>query len=150
MNVIFMKKRYIVMLLSLCLSINLSAQIYQYDAAIEMPSGSIYDMGAMNSYLNSYREAMAIRHENWNRTMTTAMEYFNKDDYATFLNLTNSLVEETRIGRFFELRGDAWSKLGYYKNALREYKYARKLGSDDVYTKIDNTKRIIKQQKKKK
>lgn len=150
MNTIFMKKKGIVMLLSLCFSANLSAQIYQNDAAIEMPLGDVYDMGAMNSYISTYREAMAIRHENWKRTMETAMEYFKKRDYITFLNLTNSLVEETHIGPFFELRGDAWSQLGYYKYALKEYKHARKLGSDDVYSKISETKRIIKEQKKKK
>jgi len=126
------------------------AQVYGYDDYVRMPTMDLYDNGVMGMALNAYRETAEMRDRAFKYYSQRTIEaYYDKRWYDVIEN-ANQTIKIAPIGGAFFMRGAAFEALGYYKEALRDYKAGKKDGYADAAYALEALKARMKEMKKKK
>jgi len=146
-----MKKRMLtitVMVLMVVMTAN--AQVGAYDRAIPLPTMDLYDTQAMSMALAHAQMAARVeaqRKELFSIYANKAVEAYNNSQWVVAINCVNSALETTYYnGDVYYIRGYAYEKLGYYRDAKRDYKKAKRYGSEYAASALESLK--IKMKKK--
>lgn len=124
------------------------AQVYGYDQAVRLPTVDLYDDALMEMELRAARETAARRQQ--------AFEYYGDQAYDAYLNkkwgdvinnVNNALKTGYYNGKLYYFRGFAYEALGYYSNAKKDYKVAKKNGIYEANAALERIKLIRKAKK---
>lgn len=146
-----MKKRMLtITVMMLLLAMTANAQVGAYDRAIPLPTRDLYDTQTMSMALAHAQMAARVeaqRKELFSIYANKAVEAYNNSQWVVAINCVNSALETTYYnGDVYYIRGYAYEKLGYYRNAKRDYKKAKKYGNEDAESALESLK--IKMKKK--
>ena len=146
-----MKKRMLtITMMTLMVTVTANAQVGAYDRAIPLPTMDLYDTQTMNMALAHAQMAARVeaqRKELFSIYANKAVEAYNNSQWVVAINCVNSALETTYYnGDVYYIRGYAYEKLGYYRDAKRDYKKAKKYGYADAASALELLK--IKMKKK--
>jgi tetratricopeptide (TPR) repeat protein len=146
-----MKKRMLtitVMVLMVVMTGN--AQVGAYDRAIPLPTRDLYDTQTMNMALAHAQMAARVeaqRKELFSIYANRAVEAYNNRQWGVAINCVNNALETTYYSaEVYYIRGYAYEQLGYYRDAKRDYKKAKRYGSEYAASALESLK--IKMKKK--
>ena len=146
-----MKKRTLtitVMMLMLVMTAN--AQVGAYDRAIPLPTRDLYDTQTMNMALAHAQMAARVeaqRKELFSIYANKAVEAYNNSQWVVAINCVNNALETTYYNAdVYYIRGYAYEKLGYFRDAKRDYRKAKKYGNVYAESALESLK--IKMKKK--
>ena len=126
------------------------AQVGAYDRAIPLPTMDLYDTQTMNMALAHAQMAARVeaqRRELFSIYANRAVEAYNNRQWGVAINCVNNALETTYYNAdVYYIRGYAYEKLGYYRDAKRDYKKAKKYGYTDAASALELLK--IKMKKK--
>lgn len=133
------------------------AQIYGYDDYVRMPTMDLYDTGVMNMAVRTRAEAaarqqeMAARRQEMFRFYASrALEAQKAQRWYDVIENATQAISIEPIGLVFVTRGEAYEALGYYKEALNDYKTGKKDNCPEAATAYNALKAKMKEMKKKK
>ena len=133
------------------------AQIYGYDDYVRMPTMDLYDTGVMNMAVRARAEAaarqqeMAARRQEMFRFYASrALEAQKAQRWYDVIENATQAISIEPIGLVFVTRGEAYEALGYYKEALNDYKTGKKDNCPEAATAYNALKAKMKEMKKKK
>ena len=128
-----MKKSIILMTLSCILSVNSYAQVYANDHYIEMPTMDLYNPTLMRMAVQAARETAAQRRAYFERNHNDAIEAYRNKNWNLAIHYVNqALSTHFQNGQLYYIRGYANEQLGYLRDAKKDYKRGRKLGSQEA------------------
>ena len=146
-----MKKRTLtitVMMLMLVMTAN--AQVGAYDRAIPLPTRDLYDTQTMNMALAHAQMAARVeaqRKELFSIYANKAVEAYNNSQWVVAINCVNNALETTYYNAdVYYIRGYAYEKLGYYRDAKKKKKKAKKYGNEYAEDALESLK--VKMKKK--
>ena len=143
-----MKKMMMTVALMCIVVLSSRAQVYGYDQAVRLPTVDLYDDALMEMELRAARETAARRQQ--------AFEYYGDQAYDAYLNkkwvdvinnVNNALKTGYYNGKLYFFRGFAYESLGYYSNAKKDYKVAKKNGVYEANAALERIKLIRKAKK---
>jgi len=124
------------------------AQIYGYDQAIRLPTVDLYDDALMEMQLRAARETAARRQQAFEHYGDQAYDaYLNKRWSDVINNVNSALSTGYYNGKLYFFRGFAYESLGYYSNAKKDYKAAKKNGVHEATAALERIKQIRKAKK---
>ena len=133
------------------------AQIYGYDDYVRMPTMDLYDPGVMNMAIRAQAEAaarqqeMAARRQEMFRFYASrALEAQKAQRWYDVIENATQAISIEPIGLIFVTRGEAYEALGYYKEALNDYKAGKRDNCPEAATAYNALKAKMKEMKKKK
>jgi tetratricopeptide (TPR) repeat protein len=152
-----MKKKLLATAMMCFVMMSAQAQVYGYDDYVRMPTMDLYDPGVMNMAIRARAEAaarqqeMAARRQEMFRyyASRTIEAYKAQRWYDVIENATQAISIEP-IGLIFVTRGEAYEALGYYKEALNDYKTGKKDNCPEAATAYNALKAKMKEMKKQK
>ena len=152
-----MKKKLLTTAMMCFVMMSAHAQIYGYDDYVRMPTMDLYDPGVMNMAIRAQAEAaarqqeMAARRQEMFRFYASRALEAQKAQrwYEVIENATQAISIEP-IGLIFVTRGEAYEALGYYKEALNDYKAGKRDNCPEAATAYNALKAKMKEMKKKK
>lgn len=145
-----MKKKVIVLALMCLVMTKGSAQTYGYDGYVDLPTADLYDSGVMGMSLGAYRDMAARRDRLFKYYGELTINAFNNHQWYDVISNANHLISIAPIGQVYYMRGAAFEALGYYKEALSDYKSGKKDGYEQAAAAYDALKAKMKEMKKKK
>ena len=152
-----MKKKLLTGLMMGLLSIDAQAQIYGYDDYVRMPTMDLYDPGTMNMAIRAQAEAAARRQEMAARRQemfrfyaSRALEAQKAQRWYEVIENATQAINIDPIGLVFVTRGEAYEALGYYKEALKDYKAGKRDNCPEAAIAYNALKAKMKEMKKKK
>lgn len=146
-----MKKRTLtITVMALMVFLTANAQVGAYDRAIPLPTRDLYDTQTMSMALAHAQMAVRVeaqRRELFNIYANRAVEAYNNRQWGVAINCVNNALETTYYSaEVYYIRGYAYEQLGYYRDAKRDYKKAKKYGYADAASALELLK--IKMKKK--
>lgn len=152
-----MKKKLLATAMMCFVMMSAQAQVYGYDDYVRMPTMDLYDTGVMNMAVRARAEAAARQQEMAARRQEMFRYYASRtiDSYKTqrwydvIENATQALNIDP-IGLVFVTRGEAYEALGYYKEALKDYKAGKRDNCPEAAIAYNALKAKMKEMKKKK
>ena len=124
-----MKKMIMTVALMCTIVLSSRAQVYGYDQALKLPTVDLYDDALMEMELRAARETAARRQKAFEHFGDLAYDaYLNKRWVDVINNVNSALNTGYYNGKLYYFRGFAYESLGYYKNAKKDYKVAKKKG----------------------
>jgi tetratricopeptide (TPR) repeat protein len=152
-----MKKKMMMVALMCLAMVKGNAQTYGYDDYVRFPTMDLYDPGTMNMAIRAQAEAAARRQEMAARRQEMFRFYASRALeaqkaqrwYEVIENATQAISIEP-IGLVFVTRGEAYEALGYYKEALNDYKTGKKDNCPEAATAYNALKAKMKEMKKQK
>jgi len=152
-----MKKKLLATVMMCFVMMSAQAQVYGYDDYVRMPTMDLYDPGTMNMAIRAQAEAaarcqeMAARRQEMFRFYASRALEAQKAQrwYEVIENATQALNIDP-IGLVFVTRGEAYEALGYYKEALNDYKTGKKDNCPEAATAYNALKAKMKEMKKQK
>ena len=147
-----MKKRMLtITMMTLMVTVTANAQVGAYDRAIPLPTMDLYDTQTMSMALAHAQMAARVeaqRKELFSIYANRAVEAYNNRQWGVAINCVNNALETTYYSaEVYYIRGYAYEQLGYYRDAKRDYKKAKKYGN--VYA-ADALETLTEKMKKKK
>ena len=135
-----------IMLIMMCAAtLSGQAQIYGYDQAIELPKADLYDMDMVNAYANALRETAPRRQQFFRFYSDKAMEAGIEKQWELCLYYVDKALETgCHNGDIYYVRGLANEQLGRLKDAKRDYKTGKKMGSEYAATALEELKEKMK------
>lgn len=131
-------------------TMNVEAQVGAYDRAIPLPTMDLYDTQTMNMALANARMAAQLeakRQEVFSIYANLAIENYNDRHWWPTINCVNRALETTYYNAdMYYIRGYAYEQLGYYREAKKDYKKAKKYGNIYAEDALETLK--IKMKKK--
>ena len=129
-----MKKRMLtITVMMLMLAMTANAQVGAYDRAIPLPTRDLYDAQTMSMALAHAQMAARVeaqRKELFSSYANKAVEAYNNSQWVLAINCVNTALETTYYNAdVYYIRGVAYEKLGYFRDAKRDYKKAKKYGN---------------------
>lgn len=139
-----MKKMMILALMCL-MTISGKAQVFSYDQAGILPSVDLYDDEMMEMALRAARETAPRRQRAFEYYGDQAYEaYCNKKWVDVINNVNRALNTGFYNGKLYYFRAFAYESLGYYKNAKKDYKVAKKNGISEANAALERIKQKMK------
>jgi len=139
-----MKKMMILALMCL-MTISGKAQVFSYDQAGILPSVDLYDDAMMEMALRAARETAPRRQRLFEYYGDLAYDaYCNKKWVDVINNVNSALNTGFYNGRLYFFRAFAYESLGYYKNAKKDYKVAKKNGIFEANAALERVKQKMK------
>ena len=137
------------MLALMCLmAMSGKAQIYGYDQALRLPTVDLYDDAMMEMELRAARETAARRQQVFEYYGDQAYDaYLNKKWVDVINNVNSALKTGYYNGKLYYFRGFAYESMGYYSNAKKDYKVAKKNGVYEANAALERIKLIRKAKK---
>ena len=151
-----MKKKLLATAMMCFVMMSAQAQ-YGYDDYVRMPTMDLYDPGVMNMAIRAQAEAaarqqeMAARRQEMFRFYASrALEAQKAQRWYDVIENATQAISIEPIGLVFVTRGEAYEALGYYKEALNDYKTGKKDNCPEGATAYNALKAKMKEMKKKK
>ena len=146
-----MKKRtLIITAMVLMLAMTANAQVGAYDRAIPLPTRDLYDTQTMSMALAHAQMAARVeaqRRELFSIYANKAVEAYNNSQWVLAINCVNTALETTYYNAdVYYIRGVAYEKLGYFRDAKRDYRKAKKYGNEYAESALESL--TIKMKKK--
>lgn len=139
-----MKKMMILALMCL-MAINGKAQVYSYDQTGRLPTVDLYDDAMMEMALRAARETAPRRQRAFEYYGDQAYDaYCNKKWVDVINNVNSALNTGFYNGKLYYFRAFAYESLGYYKNAKKDYKVAKKNGIFEANAALERVKQKMK------
>ncbi len=152
-----MKKKLLGTAMMCFVMMSAQAQIYGYDDYVRMPTMDLYDPGVMNMAIIAQAEAaarqqemIARRQEMFRVYASRALEAQKAQRWYDVIENATQAISIEPIGLIFVTRGEAYEALGYYKEALNDYKTGKKDNCPEAATAYNALKAKMKEMKKKK
>lgn len=152
-----MKKKLLATAMMCFVMMSAQAQIYGYDDYVRMPTMDLYDTGVMNMAIRAQAEAaarqqeMAARRQEMFRFYASrALEAKKAQRWYDVIENATQAISIEPIGLVFVTRGEAYEALGYYKEALNDYKTGKKDNCPEAATAYNALKAKMKEMKKQK
>ena len=152
-----MKKKLLATAMMSFVMMSAQAQTYGYDDYVRMPTMDLYDTGVMNMAIRARAEAaarqqeMAARRQEMFRFYASrALEAQKAQRWYDVIENATQAISIEPIGLVFVTRGEAYEALGYYKEALNDYKTGKKDNCPEAATAYNALKAKMKEMKKKK
>ena len=152
-----MKKKLLATAMMCFVMMSAQAQIYGYDDYVRMPTMDLYDPGVMNMAIRAQAEAaarqqeMAARRQEMFRFYASrALEAQKAQRWYDVIENATQAISIEPIGLVFVTRGEAYEALGYYKEALNDYKAGKRDNCPEAATAYNALKAKMKEMKKKK
>ena len=152
-----MKKKLLTTAMMCFVMMTAQAQIYGYDDYVRMPTMDLYDPGVMNMAIRAQAEAaarqqeMAARRQEMFRFYASrALEAQKAQRWYDVIENATQAISIEPIGLVFVTRGEAYEALGYYKEALNDYKAGKRDNCPEAATAYNALKAKMKEMKKKK
>ena len=152
-----MKKKLLATAMMCFVMMSAQAQIYGYDDYVRMPTMDLYDPGVMNMAIRAQAEAaarqqeMAARRQEMFRFYASrALEAHKAQRWYDVIENATQAISIEPIGLVFVTRGEAYEALGYYKEALNDYKAGKRDNCPEAATAYNALKAKMKEMKKKK
>ena len=147
-----MKKRTLtITVMALMVFLTANAQVGAYDRAIPLPTRELYDTQSMNMALAHAQMAARVeaqRKELFSIYANKAVEAYNNNQWVAAINCVNNALETTYYNAdVYYIRGYAYEKLGYYRDAKRDYKKAKKYGNVYAADALETLKEKMKKKK---
>lgn len=108
------------------------------NAQVLFPTPDLYDSGMMNMYINAARETARARLDNFMYYYDKAFNAYNDQrwkDVIRFVNLALKTDYDDR--QLYFMRGVAYDKTGYTKEAKKDLRRALKQGYEDAREVLD-------------
>ena len=116
-----------------------------YDQAIRLPTVDLYDDALMEMQLRAARETAARRQQAFEHYGDQAYDaYLNKRWSDVINNVNSALSTGYYNGKLYFFRAFAYESLGYYKNAKKDYKVAKKHGVFEANAALERIKQKMK------
>ena len=136
-----MKKVIMTVALMCTMALNCKAQVYGYDEALRLPTVDLYDDALMGMELRAARETAARRKQAFEHYGDQAYDAYLNKRWADVINNVNSaLTTGFYNGKLYFFRGFAYESLGYYSNAKKDYKLAKKNGVFEANAALERIK----------
>ena len=152
-----MKKKLLATAMTCLVVMSAQAQTYDYDDCVRMPTMDLYDTGVMNMAIRAQAEAaarqqeMAARRQEMFRFYASrALEAHKAQRWYDVIENATQAISIEPIGLVFVTRGEAYEALGYYKEALNDYKAGKRDNCPEAATAYNALKAKMKEMKKKK
>lgn len=152
-----MKKKVFVIALMCLVVVKGNAQTYGYDDYGRLPTMDLYDPGVMNMAIKAQAEAaarqqeMAARRQEMFRFYASrALEAHKAQRWYDVIENATLAINIEPIGLVFVTRGDAYEALGYYKEALNDYKAGKRDNCPEAATAYNALKAKMKEMRKQK
>ena len=152
-----MKKKLLATAMMCFVMMSAQAQVYGYDDYVRMPTMDLYDPGIMNMAIRAQAEAaarqqeMAARRQEMFRFYASrALEAQKAQRWYDVIENATQAISIEPIGLVFVTRGEAYEALGYYKEALNDYKAGKRDNCPEAATAYNALKAKMKEMKKKK
>jgi tetratricopeptide (TPR) repeat protein len=152
-----MKKKLLATAMTCLVAMSAQAQVYGYDDYVRMPTMDLYDPGIMNMAIRAQAEAaarqqeMAARRQEMFRFYASrALEAHKAQRWYDVIENATQAISIEPIGLIFVTRGEAYEALGYYKEALNDYKTGKKDNCPEAATAYNALKAKMKEMKKQK
>ena len=152
-----MKKKLLATAMMSFVMMSAQAQVYGYDDYVRMPTMDLYDTGVMNMAIRARAEAAARqqemaarRQEMFRYYASRTIEAYNAKRWYDVIENANYTIGIEPIGLIFVTRGEAYEALGYYKEALNDYKTGKKDNCPEAATAYNALKAKMKEMKKQK
>ena len=152
-----MKKKLLATAMMCFVMMSAQAQVYGYDDYVRMPTMDLYDPGIMNMAIRAQAEAaarqqeMAARRQEMFRFYASrALEAHKTQRWYDVIENATQAISIEPIGLIFVTRGEAYEALGYYKEALNDYKTGKKDNYPEAATAYNALKAKMKEMKKQK
>ena len=152
-----MKKKLLATAMMSFVMMSAQAQIYGYDDYVRMPTMDLYDPGTMNMAIRAQAEAAARRQEMAARRQemfrfyaSRALEAHKAQRWYDVIENATQAISIEPIGLVFVTRGEAYEALGYYKEALKDYKAGKRDSCPEAAIAYNALKAKMKEMKKKK
>lgn len=152
-----MKKKLLATAMMCFVMMSAQAQIYGYDDYVRMPTMDLYDPGIMNMAIRAQAEAaarqqeMAARRQEMFRFYASrALEAHKAQRWYDVIENATQAISIEPIGLIFVTRGEAYEALGYYKEALNDYKAGKRDNCPEAAIAYNALKAKMKEMKKKK
>ena len=143
-----MKKKVMMLALMCLMAMSGKAQIYGYDQALRLPTVDLYDDAMMEMELRAARETAARRQQVFEYYGDQAYDaYLNKKWVDVINNVNSALKTGYYNGKLYYFRGFAYESMGYYSNAKKDYKVAKKNGVYEANAALERIKLIRKAKK---
>ena len=126
-----MKKKLLALACASFMATGLNAQVL-------FPTPDLYDSGMMNMYINAARETARARLDNFMYYYDKAVDAYNDQrwkDVIRFVNLALKTDYDDR--QLYFMRGVAYDKTGYTKEAKKDLRTALKQGYEDAREVLD-------------
>ena len=121
------------------------AQIYAYDQAIELPKADLYDMDMVNAYTNALRETAPRRQQLFRFYSDKAVEAGMEKEWELCIYYVDKALDTGCYnGDIYFVRGLANEQLGRLKNAKKDYKTGKKMGSEYAANALEQLKEKMK------
>lgn len=136
-----MKKVITTVALMCTMALSCKAQVYGYDEALRLPTVDLYDDAKMEMALRAARETAARRKQAFEHYGDQAYDAYLNKRWADVINNVNSaLTTGFYNGKLYFFRGFAYESLGYYSNAKKDYKLAKKNGVFEANAALERIK----------
>ena len=113
--------------------------------SVPLPTVDLYDSGMMNMAIQSHAQTYGIRKQNYEMYVDMAFEAAKKDEWRNVLIYTESALDTGFWNaELYFMRGIAYERLGYLKEAQKEYKTAKRKGSIYAADALDLLKAKMK------
>ena len=127
-----------------------NAQTYGYDRYAELPTADLYDTEVMNMSLSAYRDMAARRDRLFKYYAELTVNAFHNHQWHDVISYGNHLISIVPVSLGYYMRGAAYEALGYYKEALSDYKKGKKGDCPEAAIAYNALKAKMKEMKKRK
>ena len=151
-----MKKELLATAMMCFVMMGAKAQVFGYDDYVRFPTMDLYDPGTMNMAIRAQaaaarRQEMAARRQEMFRFYASrALEAQKAQRWYEVIENATQAINIDPIGLVFVTRGEAYEALGYYKEALKDYKAGKRDNCPEAATAYNALKAKMKEMKKKK
>ena len=136
-----MKKTLFLSFVSCLLTTTVQGQVYPGDTWAQLPTRNLYDTNMMAMYLQAWEETSSRRLELYNDYKNQAIEAYNEGEWKDAIYYVNkALNTQYYSGQLYFIRGYSYEQLGYFSNAKKDYKIAKKCNYQDAATALENLK----------
>ena len=144
-----MKKKIITLTVMGCMTVmNVNAQVYGGDTWVQFPTRDLYDSQTMNMALQHAEMAARVRARKeamWEQYSDLAYENYNNRQWNRVISSVNLALETGFYNSdVYYMRGYAYEQLGYFKQAKKDYRKAKKYGSYQAVSALDALKEKMK------
>lgn len=144
-------KIYFLLLFMAIFPVEMKAQIYGQDEAVQYPImnyPSIGEISEMAYYAKMRAQLEYLREENFRKYSQLAYASFKKGDYSGCLYYSEKALETTYFtADLYYIRGVSYEKLQLYKEAKKEYRRAKRKGSAYAISALKELKEKNKKRK---
>ena len=140
-----MKKMIVTVALVCTMVLGSKAQVYGYDQAVRLPTTDLYDNTLMEMALRAAWETAPRRQQAFEHFGDLAYDAYCNKKWVDVINNVNSALNTGYYnGKLYVFRAFAYESLGYYKNAKKDYKVAKKHGVFEANAALERIKQKMK------